>query len=189
MSRNGDRRVRAFLTVAVFTTVAFATNVFCEIVIAAANARTDAARTQVGVAQRALNRVAAQTHRAEQLDREIATLHLRDTSSHQCAVVISELQRLSARNGLTLTSVLRDAASFVAQRTGPPSDSYAITLEGPYPKTLSALASFGQLPIVANVKAVTFERLRHRHVSSDDVRTTMQLEVFRMMKLNESRPS
>ena len=189
MSRHSDRRVRAFLAVAAFIAVAFTTNVFFEIVIASANARTDSARAQIVAAERALERVTMYNHQAEELNREIATLHLRDTSPHQCAIVISELQRLSARDGLTLMSVLRDAASFVRQRTGLPSDSYAITLEGPYPKMLLALAAFGEIPLVASVKAVTFERLEHRRTSSADVRTSIQLEVFRMMNLDESRSS
>jgi hypothetical protein len=121
-------------------------------------------------------------HQVEELDREIAALHLRDASPRQCAVVLSELQRLSARNGLRLTSVSRDATALVAQRTTSPSDTYAITLEGPYRKTLSALAALGELPLVVNVKTVTFERLQRRRNPADDVRTSIQLEVFRMVK-------
>ncbi|MGH7660492.1 MAG: hypothetical protein ACRENA_06210, partial [Vulcanimicrobiaceae bacterium] len=110
-------------------------------------------------------------------------------SAQQCSIVVAELQRLSARNSLRLTSVSRDAGALVLLKTASPSDIYEIAFEGPYLNSLAALEAIDRLPLVANVKVVTFERLAHRRRPEDNVRTRIQLEVFRMLKIDASTPS
>jgi hypothetical protein len=184
-----DHRVRTFAVIAAFIGASFIVNVSCENAIAAATARNDTVRAEIVSTGAALERSTKLSRENEQLERDISALHLRDSSSRQCVFAVRELQRLSVRNNLRLTSVLRDASSPVVGKSSSESDTYEITLEGAYPKVLSALAATGQLPLVLNVKTISFERLAQQKRPGEDVRVSMQVEVFRMKKTDESRPS
>lgn len=104
-------------------------------------------------------------------------------------MVIAHLQRLGVRNGLRVTAIVREVATVATRRAGSESDTYEVTLDGPYRKMLSALASLAELPFVVKIRTVTFERLRSKENAGDDVRTSIQLEVFRVAKIDAARSS
>lgn len=174
---------------AAFIVVAFVVSVSCEISVAAANARTDAARSEIARARSGIERTLSVSLGAGQLNRSMALLHLRDSSAQQCSMVIAHLQRLGVRNGLRVTAIVREVATVATRRAGSESDTYEVTLDGPYRKMLSALASLAELPFVVKIRTVTFERLRSKENAGDDVRTSIQLEVFRVAKIDAARSS
>lgn len=189
MRRHNDDRVRSFMMVSAFIAIAFVLSVSCEMSIAAANSRTEATRAAIAKTKLAVEQDLSATREAWQLNRNLVMLHLHDSSPQQCAVVIGELQRLGAKNGLRVMNVLRNVSPFVAQRSGSQSDTYEVTLEGPYRNALSVMAAFAEIPFVANIKAVTFERLRYGQSASDKIRTSIQFEVFRVTKIDATRQS
>lgn len=163
-------------------------NALCEGAIAVANTRSattiaEIAKTEASV-EHALN-----LGRQTDVKRRIEMLHLRSTSAEQCSIMIAQLQRLSSRSGLRIMTIAREATPFMTQMRGSESSTYEIGLEGPYRNTLSALAAFAEMPLVANVKAVTFQRVPSARRTVGDVRTSIQLEVFRMTEINAPRSS
>lgn len=189
MNRPRAERLRSFAAIAGFIACAFALSISCEISIAAANARSETAQDEIAKAKFAVEHLLTMSGQGRELERSIAMLHLHDSSAQQCAVVISELEHLGTRNGLRVMAVVRDVAPFVAQRPGSQSDTYQITLYGAYRKTLLALANVADMPLVANIKSVTFDRLPAGRSAGDEVRTSIQLEVFRMIDADAARPS
>ncbi|GEM_PF-4497708 len=189
MSRLRNNALRPFGMIAVSTVASFALSVAFELAIGTAQERSKAARTEIARIEAALERAEDADRWTAQLERNIAALHLRDTTPQQCALVVTELRRLSVRHGLQLTAILGQPSPSLVKKSGSTSDSYEVTFQGPYTKTLLALASFADFPLVTSIKAVTFERLPARHGSVGDVRTSILFEVFRMTPTDAAHAS
>lgn len=168
--------IRAAVELAACTVVTFAIALALEWGVVRANeaSATTAARIRELNAALMQRNMSRQWNRA--IEQRIAEFHLRDSPSMQCAILLSEFERIAVAHHLRIVSIKRDATS-MRSMPAPEYDLYDLAVEGSYRSALSALADLSHLPLLTRVKAANFERVSSAQTS---VRMSLQLQLYRM---------
>lgn len=172
-------RLRLVLFFVSFTVLTFGGVIGIEAAILGAHERLRAALARTQELEMLLRAYETSEMWQGAIERRADALHLRDAPAIQGAVLISELKRIADGERLTIVAVRREPSPLPQARAASAYDAYDITIEGPYRGTLSALAELSRASLVTKVKAASLERIVAAS-SQTGVRTSLQLEVFRM---------
>lgn len=173
------KRLRLVLLFVSFTVLTFGAVIAIEAAILGAHERLHAALDRTRDMETLLRAYETSEMWQGAIERRADALHLRDAPAIQGAVLISELKRIADGERLTIVAVRREPAPIPQARAPSAYDAYDITIEGPYRGTLSALAELSRASLITKVKAASLERIVGAS-SQTGVRTSLQLEVFRM---------
>lgn len=176
--RSNRRGLAAALIVAAVG--AFAGLTFFEVKIARAEARTEAALSEILKQQQQLRSSSISELERRTVERRIADLALRAEPLVQEAGLVLTLQSIALRRGVQLLAIRARPSDRPKTRTRFEMRSYDVILEGAYRRVLVAMGDLSRAPLVTRLQQIDLARTDGAKTPPSSVRAILQLAVVRL---------